>query len=403
MLPITLNLKIPISSHTSHKDRKDFYPSIKEELLIEALEFAKQHVTIKSKDRETIFHARKSLLYNEGEPWIKKQSNSFDVTMGSYDGAEVCELIGIFKLSLIGNKYNPNNIGLYRDDGLAVFKKTSGPQSEKIKKTFQRMFKSKGLDIIINRNMKIVNYLDVTLNLNDGSYRPYKKPNEETNYIHVNSDQPPSILKRLPKSIEKRLSSLSSSKQIFEETASYYEQQLSNCGCKEKLNYRDPTPQNLITKRKRQRIILWFNPLYSKTVKTKIGKFFLQLIKKHFPKEHKLHKIFNRNTLKLSYSCMPNIKTKINAHNREILRNIPSKNTKHCNCQQKENCPMNGACLKESLVYYATISCNDKNYQPKLYKGSCERSFKKRYSNHKNNLMYHCTNMIPSYQQSIGT
>ena len=62
-------------------------------------------------------------------------------------------------LSLIGNKYNPNNIGLYRDDGLAVFKNTSGPQSEKIKKTFQKMFKNKGLDIIINCNMKIVNYL----------------------------------------------------------------------------------------------------------------------------------------------------------------------------------------------------------------------------------------------------
>ena len=78
-------------------------------------------MTINSKDRKTIFHARKSLLYKEGEPWIKKQSNNFDVTMGSYDGAEVCELIGIFMLSLIGNKYNPNNIGLYRDDGLAVF------------------------------------------------------------------------------------------------------------------------------------------------------------------------------------------------------------------------------------------------------------------------------------------
>ena len=199
--------------------------------------------------------------------------------MGSYDGAEVCELIGIFMLSLIGNKYNPNNIELYRDDGLAVFKNTSGPQSEKIKITFQRMFKNKSLDIIINCNMKIVNYLDVTLNLNDGSYRPYKKPNEETNYIHVNSDHPPSILKQLPKSIEKRLSSLSSSKEIFEETAPYYEQHLSNCGYKEKLNYRDPTPQNFITKRKRQRNILWFNPSYSKTVKTKIGKFFLQLQK----------------------------------------------------------------------------------------------------------------------------
>ena len=133
-------------------------------------------------------------------------------------------------LSLIGNIYNHNNIGLYRDDGLAVFENTSGPQSEKNKKTFQKIFKNKGLDIIINCNMKIVNYLDVTLNLNDGSYRPYKKPNDETNYIHVNSDHPPSILKQLPVSIEKRLSSLSSSKEIFEETAPYYEKYLSNCG-----------------------------------------------------------------------------------------------------------------------------------------------------------------------------
>ena len=97
-------------------------------------------------------------------------------------------------------------------------------------------------------------------------------------------------------------------------------------------NCRDPTPQNLITKSKQQRIILWFNPPYSKTVKTKFGKFFLQLIKKHFPKEHKFHKIFNRNALKLNYSCMPNIKTKINAHNKEILQNTPPKNAKHCNC-----------------------------------------------------------------------
>ena len=93
-------------------DIKDFYPSIKDRLLIDALEFAKQHMAIKSKDREKIFHARKSPLNKEGKPWIKKQINNFDVTMGSYDGAEVCELIGIFMSSLIGNKYNPNKIGL---------------------------------------------------------------------------------------------------------------------------------------------------------------------------------------------------------------------------------------------------------------------------------------------------
>ena len=135
-----------IEIKNSHKflmfDIKDFNPSIKEGLLIEALEFAKQHVTIISKDRETIFHARKSILYNEGEPWTKKQSNNFDVTNESYDGAEVCELIGTFTLTLIGNKYNSNNIGLYRDDRLAVFKNTSGPQSEK-NKDFKKCLRAK--------------------------------------------------------------------------------------------------------------------------------------------------------------------------------------------------------------------------------------------------------------------
>ena len=65
--------------------------------------------------------------------------------------------------------------GLYIDDGLSVFKNTTGLQSKKIKKTFQKMFKNKGLDMIITCNVKIVNYLQVTLDLNDGSYHPYKK------------------------------------------------------------------------------------------------------------------------------------------------------------------------------------------------------------------------------------
>ena len=81
-----------------------------------------------------IKHARKSLLYNNSEPWIKKDSGLFDVTMGAYDGAEVCELVGTFLLHKLFPKYNENNIGLYRDDGLAVFKNISGPKSEKIKK-----------------------------------------------------------------------------------------------------------------------------------------------------------------------------------------------------------------------------------------------------------------------------
>ena len=77
------------------------------------------------------------------------------------------------------------------------------------------------------------------------------------------------------------------------------------------------------------------------------------------------------------------------------------KNAKHCNCQQKDNYPMNGARLEESLLYYTNVSCNDNNYKPKLYKGSCETTSMKRYSDHKNHLTYHCTNMTLSYQENI--
>ena len=54
----------------------------------------------------------------------------FDVTMGSFDEAEVCELIGLFLLNNLGEKYGKNNVGLYRDDGLVILRNANGPQSE---------------------------------------------------------------------------------------------------------------------------------------------------------------------------------------------------------------------------------------------------------------------------------
>ena len=56
--------------------------------------------------------------------------------MGAYDSAEVCELIGILKLNKISKKYNKNDAGLHKDDGLAVFKNINGPELERIKKNF---------------------------------------------------------------------------------------------------------------------------------------------------------------------------------------------------------------------------------------------------------------------------
>ena len=100
----------------------------------------------------------------------------------------------------------------------------------------------------------LVDYLDVTLNLNDGKYRPFHKPNKETTYIHVESDDPPQIIKKIPRLSEKRLSHLSSTKEIFENAKDYYEQRLRQCGYNEKLNYTEEN--NKIKKKSRKRNIL---------------------------------------------------------------------------------------------------------------------------------------------------
>ena len=71
---------------------------------------------------------------------------------------------------MLGGQYDPENIGLYRNDGLSVFKNCSGPQMKKINKHLQKVFKNNGLDILIECKMTVVNHLDFTFNLNDGTY-----------------------------------------------------------------------------------------------------------------------------------------------------------------------------------------------------------------------------------------
>ena len=88
-------------------------------------------------------------------------------------------------------------------------------------------------------------------------------------------------------------------------------------GFKEKLCYqqKDVNANSNRNKKKRQRKMIWFNPPFSKSVKTNLGKEFLKLLKRHFPKRHKMFKIFNNNTIKLSYSCCRNISSKISSNN----------------------------------------------------------------------------------------
>ena len=60
------------------------------------------------------------------------------MSMGAYDGAEVCELVGTYMLNVLSKKYNKNNFELYRDDELTVLKNQSGPRSKQVMKNIQK-------------------------------------------------------------------------------------------------------------------------------------------------------------------------------------------------------------------------------------------------------------------------
>ena len=86
--------------------------------------------------------------------------------------------------------------------------------------------------------------------------------------------------------------------------------------------------------------VMWLNSLYGSHVKINVGKIFMKLIVKHFPKDHRYHKIFNKNTIKLSYSCMQNMANVITKHNNKLLFQSFEQPTQICNSRDKASCPV---------------------------------------------------------------
>ena len=109
--------------------------------------------------------------------------------------------------------------------------------------------------------------------------------------------------------------------------------------------------------RRRSRNIIWFNRPFSKTVRTNVAQTFLQLINKHFPPKNPLHKIFNRNNIKVSYSCMDNVKSNITRHNHGLLTKTSTvPKPKECDGRKANVCPLNEKCLTSNVVYKAEIT-----------------------------------------------
>ena len=268
------------------------------------------------------------------------------------------------------------NVGLYHDHGLGILQNSSGPEIECKRKQIIQIFKSCGLNITVKTNLKTLGFLDVRLDLTNNTYQPYRKPNRETVYIKKHSNHPPNILKDLPKAINKRITDISCNQDIFDTAKSTYEEALSKSRFNEELKYNNKDRKGQTRnkeKRKRRRKIIGFNPPFSLSVKTNIGKLFFKMLKKNFPKSNLFSKIFNKDTIKISYSCTRNMKSIISSHNKQIL--TPKNKQVGCNCRIKNSCPQDNKCLTLQLIYQADVTNNlDNEY--KSYLGLAETTFK---------------------------
>ena len=117
------------------------------------------------------------------------------------------------------------------------------------------------------------------------------------------------------------------------------------------------------------------------------------MLDNHFPKKSKLHKIFNRSTVKVSYSTMPNMERIIKNHNNRLTngKDEPDQRRKEdrkdCNCRNKQDCPMDGNCLTESVAYQAVVK-NNRSDNTKNYIGLTEGTFKQRFYRHTSSLKH---------------
>ena len=324
---------------------------------------------------------------------------------------------------------------------------------------------------MVKCNLKLVDYLDVTLNLSDGSYKPFHKPNSEINYIHRESNHTSSIIKQSPLSVESRLPKLSSDENVFIQATSVYQESLIRAGYNHKLSYNNNDEYNSNNNtnnnenkvrfnsndnrgknsndnnynsisnynsiniknkvntttttttttatttnnnnninsndnnnprasKERKRNILWFNPPFSNNVATKIGRYFLDLIDKHFPRDRKFDKIFSRKNIKVSCSCMPNIKSAINSHNRKFLHPPVNSQSRTCNCIKKTDYPLQEKCFSENTLYQADIS--SENFQKQFITAYQKQNLKQDNRTIKNPSTTKSTKVTRNYRINSG-
>ena len=238
--------------------------------------------------------------------------------MGPYDSAQVADLVGIYILDTLGRIVNSEQVGLYQNDGIIYIPDSNGPKTSSIQKKIIRVFKLLGFRIQIASNLKIIDFLDVTLNLSNGTFKSFSKNDSAPRYINISSNHPRSVLRQIPNAVNQRINKLSSCKKIFKENKSRYADALKDSGFQGRLEYLTPMDLNSRARNKnggtrtpfkvgeiinnsshgkrrgknRNRKVAWFNPPFCRLTNINIGRYFLHLLDEHFNRDNPLRRNF---------------------------------------------------------------------------------------------------------------
>ena len=186
------------------------------------------------------------------------------------------------------------------------------------------------------------------------------------------SNHPPSVTANIPADVNKRLSPISLDDKMFETAAPIYREALAKSGYEYELKF-DPDAAN---PRSKDRNILLYNPPFNLSAKSNIASDFLNLLDRSFPHGYPLRKLLNRNTVKVSYSCTPNME-KIKTSRNSKLLSTPPPEKQSCSCLKHppapvlENASQKTRCMKPqsprmTRLRIAILDCVQQNLSKDL-------------------------------------
>ena len=154
------------------------YPFISKDLLLKSLNHEENLIDITEEQTEMILICRKSNLIYDESTRKKYCSNNIDVPIGAYDSAQTVDLRGIYILVTQDRIIDRRQTRSYRDDDLIFIPDSNGPKTSKIHKKMIKAFKLLGFKIEISSKLKIVNFLDISFNFRNNTFKPFSKDNQ---------------------------------------------------------------------------------------------------------------------------------------------------------------------------------------------------------------------------------